>query len=110
MRIQNFLRHLDHEELVEIRNTVNTLISKEESVSAGKTNIQQLIDALVEIKSRGIELTMDGMITMLGNNLDAEKKQLKECWDTAHQAGRFEGKGIAEENWQTFDDYYNEIN
>ena len=73
-----------------------------------KTNIQKLIDALVEIKSRGIELTMDGMITMLDNNLDAEKKQLKECWETAHQAGRFEGKGIAEENWQAFDDYYNE--
>jgi hypothetical protein len=51
---------------------------------------------------------MDGMITMLEINLDAEKKQLKECWETAHQAGRFEGKGIAEENWQAFDDYYNE--
>lgn len=37
-----------------------------------------------------------------------EKKQLKECWDVAHQAGRFEGKGIAEENWQTFEQYYNE--
>ena len=37
-----------------------------------------------------------------------EKQQKKECWDVAHQAGRFEGKGIAEENWQTFQQYYNE--
>ena len=108
MRIENFLKNLSQEELVEVQSMANKLIVKEQSVSAGKTNIQKLIDALVEIKSRGIELTMDGMITMLGNNLDAEKKQLKECWDTAHQAGRFEGKGIAEENWQAFDDYYNE--
>lgn len=33
-------------------------------------------------------------------------KQKLECWNAAHQAGRFEGKGIAEENWQTFDQYY----
>lgn len=38
------------------------------------------------------------------------KQQLKECWETAHQAGRFEGKGIAEEGWQTFEEYYNGIN
>ena len=37
-----------------------------------------------------------------------EKQQKMECWETAHQAGRFEGKGIAEENWQTFEQYYNE--
>jgi hypothetical protein len=38
-----------------------------------------------------------------------DKEQKKECWDVAHQAGRFEGKGIAEKNWQTFDQYYEEI-
>jgi uncharacterized protein YqgV (UPF0045/DUF77 family) len=108
MRIENFLKNLSQEELVEVQSVVNKLIVKEQPVTTGKTNIQKLIDALVEIKSRGLELTMDGMITMLENNLDAEKKQLKECWETAHQAGRFEGKGIAEENWQAFDDYYNE--
>ena len=37
-----------------------------------------------------------------------EKEQIKECWNVAHQSGRFEGKGIAEENWQTFKQYYNE--
>jgi DNA uptake protein ComE-like DNA-binding protein len=35
-----------------------------------------------------------------------DKEQKKECWDVAHQAGRFEGKGIAEKNWQTFEQYY----
>ena len=37
-----------------------------------------------------------------------EKNQHNETWDSAHQAGRFEGKGIAEENWQTFETYWEE--
>ena len=37
-----------------------------------------------------------------------DKEQKLECWNVAHQAGRFEGKGIAEENLQTFEQYYNE--
>ena len=37
-----------------------------------------------------------------------DKQQKEECWNVAHQAGRFEGKGIAEENWQTFQQYYTE--
>lgn len=108
MRIENFLNNLSHEELVEVRDRVNKLLPSEQSTGV-MTMTQQLIDALVEIKSRGIELTMDGMITMLENNLDAEKKQLRECWETAHQAGRFEGKGIAEEGWQTFETYFKEL-
>ena len=64
MRIQNFLKNLSNEELVEVRDMADKLIVKQ---------------------------------------------QLRECWETAHQAGRFEGKGIAEEGWQSFDDYYNEI-
>lgn len=40
--------------------------------------------------------------------LQIEKEQSIECWNTAHQSGRFEGKGIAQENWQTFEQYYNE--
>lgn len=39
---------------------------------------------------------------------EMHKQQKMQCWETAHQAGRFEGKGIAEENWQTFEQYYNE--
>lgn len=65
MRIENFLKNLSHEELIEVRNMADKLIVKQ---------------------------------------------QLKECWDTAHQAGRFEGKGVAEEGWQTFEDYYDETN
>jgi hypothetical protein len=37
-----------------------------------------------------------------------DKQAHKETWDVAHQAGRFEGKGIAEENWQTFEEYWDE--
>ena len=37
-----------------------------------------------------------------------EKEQMEDCWIAAHQAGRFEGKGIAQEDWQTFFNYYNE--
>jgi hypothetical protein len=39
---------------------------------------------------------------------EMEKQAHKETWDVAHQAGRFEGKGIAEENWQTFEGYWEE--
>lgn len=39
---------------------------------------------------------------------EMEKEQHQETWDVAHQAGRFEGKGIAEENWQTFEGYWEE--
>jgi hypothetical protein len=39
---------------------------------------------------------------------EMELSQLVECWDTAHQAGRFEGKGIAEKDWQTFETYWEE--
>ena len=39
---------------------------------------------------------------------EMEKEQIVTTWNTAHQAGRFEGKGIAEENWQTFESYWKE--
>jgi hypothetical protein len=37
---------------------------------------------------------------------EVEKEQHQETWNVAHQAGRFEGKGIAEENWQTFETHW----
>jgi len=37
---------------------------------------------------------------------EMEKEQHQETWDVAHEAGRFEGKGIAEENWFTFEEYW----
>jgi hypothetical protein len=39
---------------------------------------------------------------------EMEKEAHQETWDVAHQAGRFEGKGIAEEDWQTFETYWEE--
>jgi len=39
---------------------------------------------------------------------EMEKEQHQETWNVAHQAGRFEGKGIAEDNWQTFQTYWEE--
>jgi hypothetical protein len=52
-----------------------------------QTTLQELMSALEEIKSRGIELTMDGMIAMLSNSLDSEKKMLEEAWDDAYEKG-----------------------
>jgi len=37
---------------------------------------------------------------------EMEREQHQETWDVAHEAGRFEGKGIAEENWFTFEEYW----
>jgi hypothetical protein len=68
-------------------------------------NKQTAVQWLEKIcNDRGYYL-MDGYFDQA---LQMEKEQISECWDTAHQAGRFEGKGIAEENWQTFDRYYAE--
>ena len=73
MRIQNFLKNLSHEELVEVRNITNELIAdggKEQTI----TVIRDLIETLTEIKSRNMELTMLGVITMLENKItDLEK-------------------------------------
>lgn len=38
--------------------------------------------------------------------LPLEKEQHQETWETAHQAGRFEGEGIVEKNWQTFETHW----
>jgi hypothetical protein len=48
-------------------------------------------------------------ISMSKQAKEMEKEQIVTTWNTAHQAGRFEGKGIAEENWQTFESYWKEI-
>lgn len=39
---------------------------------------------------------------------EMEKGQHQETWDVAHQAGRFEVKFIAEENWFKFEEYWEE--
>ena len=57
-----------------------------------------------------IEMSGDGAVfnEILEQAKQLDLKQRKEIWDTAHQAGRFEGKGIADENWQTWETYCNE--
>ena len=65
-----------------------------------QTAVEWLVDELLDGK-----LLMPSLIEQAK---EMEKQQKMECWETAHQAGRFEGKGIAEENWQTFEQYYNE--
>jgi hypothetical protein len=39
---------------------------------------------------------------------EIDKQAHQETWDGAHQAGILEGKGIAEENWWTFEEYWEE--
>ena len=48
------------------------------------------------------------LINIANQYLPKEKLQHNETWDIAHQAGRFEGKGIAENNWQTFETHWEE--
>lgn len=45
---------------------------------------------------------------LLEKTKEMDKEQHNETWDIAHQAGRFEGKGIAENNWQTFESHWEE--
>jgi hypothetical protein len=49
-----------------------------------------------------------GKVAIYNNARRIEKQSHKETWDVAHQAGRFKGKAIAEENWQTFETYWEE--
>lgn len=54
-------------------------------------------------------LTRRQLSDVINQAKEMEKEQIVTTWNTAHQAGRFEGKGIAEENWQTFESYWKEI-
>jgi hypothetical protein len=75
MRIENFLKNLSQEELVEVQSITDKLITGEgKGQTETITVINDLIKTLVDIKSMGIELTMLGMITMLENKIgDLEK-------------------------------------
>ena len=67
---------------------------------------QTAVEWLVEnLKDSGIPFLTEE-IEFIKQALQMEKNQMEEIWNTAHQAGRFEGKGIAEENWQTFEQIY----
>jgi hypothetical protein len=74
-----------------------------------KTNNMTAVEWLVE------QLIPKAMVTYDTTTYNAiqkakamEKEQMEDCWIAAHQAGRFEGKGIAQEDWQTFFNYYND--
>ena len=46
-----------------------------------KTPLQHLIESVTEIESRGIALTMDGIVTMLENSLPKEKEKIMNAYD-----------------------------
>jgi hypothetical protein len=72
-----------------------------------KTAMQELLEWVR--KTLPMDLDYPQMIEdKIESLLPRERQQIEDAWNTAHQAGRFEGKGIAEENWQTFDNYFTE--
>jgi hypothetical protein len=81
-----------------------------------KTAVEWLADEIIMLEERlrqeeiNLNDFMDLKDDLVTKALEMEKKAHKETWDVAHQAGRFEGKGIAEENWQTFETYWEENN
>ena len=60
-----------------------------------------------EVNQYGI-LTKGLVLNLLSQAKEMDKQAHKETWDVAHQAGILEGKGIAEENWWTFEEYWEE--
>ena len=46
-----------------------------------KTTLQHLIESVKEIESRGINLTMKGVVSMLENSLPKEKKKIMNAYD-----------------------------
>ena len=55
-----------------------------------------------------IKMTLREIKELINKAELIEHKQHLDTWESAHQAGRFEGKGIAENNWQTFESYWSE--
>jgi hypothetical protein len=68
---------------------------------------QTAVEWLVQQLSKEWQLE-DRDLHLIEQAKEMELSQLVECWNTAHQAGRFEGKGIAEKDWQTFETYWEE--
>lgn len=69
-----------------------------------KTAVEWLEQALTKIDQR----SLGAVLQVFEQAKQMEKNRLEQCWNVAYQAGRFEGKGIAQENWQTFKEYYEE--
>jgi len=69
------------------------------------TAVEYAVEKLEKFIPSGNQLAIEAI---LEKAKEMEKEQHNETWDSAHQAGRFEGKGIAEENWQTFESHWEE--
>ena len=67
-----------------------------------------MLEEKLRIEEININDFMDAKDELVNRCLVIEKEQHNETWDSAHQAGRFEGKGIAEPHWQTFETYWDE--
>lgn len=72
-----------------------------------------LIDWLLnEMKKLNIKVSHSDAIPLMELLEKAKvmyENDLSDCWETAHQVGRFEAKEIAEKNWITFEDFCKEI-
>ena len=55
-----------------------------------------------------LQMSWTTLDELLQQAKEMEINQHNETWDVAHQAGRFEGKGIAEKDWQTFETHWEE--
>ena len=83
----------------------------EKIISQLKNEISELekkIEKYSEEVYIGHKYGLDHALAITESLLEMEKDQHQETWESAHQAGRFEGKGIAEENWQTFETHWEE--
>jgi hypothetical protein len=69
---------------------------------------QTAVEWLLEQLTPSISLQQKHIDELKEKAKEMEINQHNETWDVAHQAGRFEGKGIAEKDWQTFETYWEE--
>jgi hypothetical protein len=115
-----------------IKTEVNYLLENEEGVIIVSTSLKKLGLALSLKNCQAIErgydievLSNEYASQFEGNNETSDvdfmmgflkaleiigdkkfsEEDIIDCWETAHQAGRFEEKGIAETNWQTAINY-----
>ena len=97
---QSIERGYDLDELAEGYSTMKMFI---DSRATEAPTIKEIEDAeyISEIAFRdGFKKALE----LLGDKKFSEDDMI-DCWETAHQAGRFEGKGIAERDWQTSTEY-----
>jgi hypothetical protein len=84
-----------------------------------KTAVEWLVEQLINIdrpnhiNNRMLAISKNSIQEKEFNELVEKAKEMEinqhnETWDVAHQAGRFEGKGIAKKDWQTFETHWEE--